>query len=429
MNHAITRSTVRCLVAAFLAACSLSNGDEAAQADEAQGTASQRVHPLLIRNDHNALIQVVVEVGQGDVHATSFTFSLRGTDDPTDIESLRLFYSGGKRSQELDAIRSGIDFSGDRHGVLVELAGSPFGTLSKPAAELTFRGDQVLRPGTKVFWLSCKLRSSANLSHKVATHCTAIETSAGKVTPRDATLGVRKRIGIALRNHYDDGVHTSRIPALATTPKDTLLCVYDMRRRKRRDLQEDIDIGLNRSTDGGQTWEPVRVIMDMGEYGELPQEQNGCSDPGIVVDQNSGEIFCAAVWMWGKPGKHQWRIYPETGWSDASDDDSEPGYEIGKSAQFLMVRSKDDGLTWTKPENMTRKLKKAAWILLAPFPQAGLTLSDGTLVMPGQGRNEKDRRFSTLIVSRDHGATWTVGSRSAIGNSVEKIARTGLWLV
>ena len=133
--------------------------------------------------------------------------------------------------------------------------------------------------------------------------------------------------------------------------------------------------------------------------------------------------------MWGKPGKHQWRIYPETGWSDASDDDSEPGYEIGKSAQFLMVRSKDDGLTWTKPENMTRKLKKAAWILLAPFPQAGLTLSDGTLVMPGQGRNEKDRRFSTLIVSRDHGATWTVGSRSAIGNSVEKIARTGLWLV
>ena len=81
MNHAITRSTVRCLVAAFLAACSLSNGDEAAQADEAQGTASQRVHPLLIRNDHNALIQVVVEVGQGDVHATSFTFSLRGTDD------------------------------------------------------------------------------------------------------------------------------------------------------------------------------------------------------------------------------------------------------------------------------------------------------------------------------------------------------------
>ena len=406
MNISITQSTIRCLVTAFLAAWSLSNGGEAARADEVQATASQRVHPVLIRNDHNALVQVVVEVGQQDVHATSFTFSLRGTDDPTDIESLRLFYSGSKGLQELDASRSGISFSGDRHGLFVEFKGSPFGTLSKPAAELTFRDDQVLQPGTNVFWLSCKLRSSANLSHKVDAHCTAVETTAGKVTPRDATPGIRKRIGIALRKHYDDGVHTSRIPALATTPKGTLLCVYDMRRRKRRDLQEDIDIGLSRSTDGGQTWEPVRVIMDMGKYGELPQEQNGCSDPGIVVDQNTGEIFCAAVWMWGKPGKHQWL-----------EDGSEPGYEIGKSGQFLMVRSKDDGLTWTQPENLTRKLKKAEWILLAPSPQGGLTLPDGTLVMPGEGRDEKDRMFSTLIVSRDHGATWTVGSPSAIGNT------------
>ena len=93
-------------------------------------------------------------------------------------------------------------------------------------------------------------------------------------------------------------------------------------------MQEDIDIGLSRSTDGGQTWEPVRVIMDMGEYGGLPQEQNGCSDPGIIVDQQTGEIFCFAVWMNGKPGKHQW-----------TDDGSEPGFEIGKSAQFMMVRS------------------------------------------------------------------------------------------
>jgi sialidase-1 len=107
-----------------------------------------------------------------------------------------------------------------------------------------------------------------------------------------------------------------------------------------RDLQEDIDIGLSRSTDGGQTWEPAQVIMDMGEYGGLPQEQNGCSDPGIIVDRESGEIFCFAVWMNGKPGKHQW-----------SDDGSEPGFEIGKAAQFMMVRSGDDGRTWSQPES------------------------------------------------------------------------------
>ncbi len=317
-----------------------------------------------------------------------------------------MFYTGDKGPQELDRVHSGTASSDDKRDLLAELTVTSFGGPSKPAAELTFRGDQVLGPGTNVFWLACKLRSTADLSHKVAAQCKAMETSQGTVTPSDATPGVRKRIGVALRRHYDDGVHTYRIPALATTPKGTLLCVYDMRRRKRRDLQEHIDIGLSRSTDGGRTWEPPRVIMDMGEYGGLPQEENGCSDPGIVVDQETGDIFCAAVWMWGKPGKHQW-----------NDDGSEPGYEIGKAAQFLMVRSKDDGRTWTKPENMTRKLKKAEWILLAPSPQQGITLRDGTLVLPGQGRDEKDRRFSTLIVSRDHGATWTVGSPSAIGNT------------
>jgi len=362
-------------------------------ATSVQATTGRRVHPVLIRNDHGALMHVVVEAGQPDVRATSFTFSLAGTDNLQDIESLRLFYSG---EQGPEGIERAVDWA----------SATPFGSSSQPAAELTFRGDQVLQQGTSVFWLACKLNPTADLSHKVAAQCTAIDTSAGSVTPSEETPGVGKRVGIALRRPNDDGVDTYRIPALATTKEGTLLCVYDMRRQKGRDLQGHIDIGLSRSTDGGRTWEPVRVIMDMGEYGRLPQEENGCSDPGIVVDQKTGEIFCAAVWMWGKPGKHQWR-----------DDGSEKGYEIGKAAQFLMVRSKDDGLTWTKPENMTRKLKKAEWILLAPSPQGGINLRDGTLVMPGQGRDEEDRIFSTLIVSRDHGATWIVGSPAAVGNT------------
>ena len=405
MNHPITLLTF-CLVVSLFAACTLPGDGQIAPEEAVQAAAAQRVHPVLIRHDHNALAQVVVEVGQDGIRTTSFTFSLGGTDDLSDIESLQLFYAGSRRMPDFDALRSGISFSEDRDSVLAEFVGNPFGTLAQPATELRFLGDQALGPGTHVFWLSCKLRPAANLTHKVDALCTAIETSAGKVVPQDTSPGVRKRIGFALRKSHQDGVHTTRIPALSTTPKGTLLSVYDLRRRKRRDLQEDIDVGLSRSTDGGQSWEPVRVIMDVGEYGGLGQEQNGVGDPGIVVDQNTGEIFCAAVWMWGKPGKHQW-----------TEDGSEPGYEIGKSAQFMMVRSKDDGLTWTKPENLTRKLKKAEWILFAPSPQSGITLRDGTLVLPGEGRDEKDRLFSTLIVSRDHGATWTVGSPSATGNN------------
>src|SRR5262249_36432789 len=155
-----------------------------------------------------------------------------------------------------------------------------------------------------VFWLSCRLKPTADLSHKVAAAVTSIATSRGKLNVTGLRGSPPRRIGIALRKHNDDGVHTYRIPSLATGPKGTLYAVYDMRRRMSRDLQEDIDTGLSRSVDGGRTWEPVRVIMDMGEYGNLPQEQNGVSDPDIIMDQKTGEVFVFAVWMWGKPGKH-----------------------------------------------------------------------------------------------------------------------------
>lgn len=341
-------------------------------------SASAPVHPVLIRNDHGPLVRVVIDVdAKQDMRVRSLAFSLAGTDDLGDLDSLALYSTGDKQ-----------DFS----------PAMQFGERANPAKEIAFRVEQKLQPGKNVFWLSCRLKDSGDLSHGIAAVCTSIETTAGKLTPQDESPGMKHRIGVALRRHNDDGVHTYRIPALTTTPKGTLLSVYDMRRRMGRDLQEDIDIGLSRSTDGGQTWASPKVIMDMGEYGGLPQEQNGCSDPGIIVDRQTGGIFCFAVWMNGKPGKHQWTA-----------DGSEPGFEIGKSAQMMMVRSQDDGLTWTKPENMTRKLKQEAWWLLAPAPQQGISLADGTLVMPVQGRDAEGVPFATIMTSRDHGRSWTVG--------------------
>lgn len=355
---------------------------------ELSAVSSQPVHPVLIRNEHGPLTRVVVHVENSiNARANSFVFTFNGTDDPGDLESLSLFSTGDKD-----------EFS----------SATRIGERATPAKEVTFHGESVLSAGKNLFWLACELKASASLSHRVAATCTSIETSIGTLTPRDASLGAKHRIGVALRKHNDDGVHTYRIPALATSAKGTLLAVYDMRRRMGRDLQEDIDIGLSRSTDGGQTWEPVRVIMDMGEFGGLPQEQNGCSDPGIIVDRQTGEIFCFAVWMNGKPGKHQW-----------TDDGSEPGFEIGKSAQFMIVRSKDDGLTWSQPENLTRKLKQESWWLFAPSPQQGIQLVDGTLVMPVQGRvgREPHATFATLMISRDHGETWTVGQPGYSGGN------------
>ena len=94
-----------------------------------------------------------------------------------------------------------------------------------------------------------------------------------------------------------------------------------------------------------------------------------------------------------------------------------PGWEIGKSSQFMMVRSSDDGVTWTKPTNMTKAWKDPNWILYAPAPQQGIVLRNGYLVMPTQGRDAEDRHFSNLLISRDHGASWSVTSPASFGNT------------
>ncbi|MFT6180346.1 MAG: hypothetical protein ACI9NQ_001047 [Paracoccaceae bacterium] len=215
------------------------------------------------------------------------------------------------------------------------------------------------------------------------------------------------RAAYPIHRQGENDCHTTRIPAIAKTNDGTLLGVYDMRYNSAKDLQEHMDIGLSRSTDGGQTWEKMRPIMDMGEFGGKPQRENGCSDPNILVDPKTGRIFVSAVWTHGKPGTHQW-----------VGKGSEPGFDIHRSSQFMVVTSDDDGKTWSKPENWTEKLKRKEWHLFAPAPGNGIAMKDGTLVMPTQGRDAKGLPFSNLTFSKDGGKTWTV-SEPARQNTTE----------
>ncbi|MBM3767797.1 MAG: hypothetical protein FJW32_20610, partial [Acidobacteria bacterium] len=182
-------------------------------------TAVHRVHPVLIRNEHNELMEFALD-GGGNLRSVTCQFRGEGALEAVEIVSMpdkRVFAS------------------------------------AKPARAVTFRGD--MPAGKGVFWLSARVKANAPLSGRVSGWCDSVTTTNGEAAIRGATPAVSRRIGVALRKHGDGGVDTYRIPALATSPKGTLLAVYDMRRRKPRDLQEDIDIGLSRSSDGGRTWE------------------------------------------------------------------------------------------------------------------------------------------------------------------------------
>jgi sialidase-1 len=280
-----------------------------------------------------------------------------------------------------------------------------FGEIAPGKNKFTIEGNMKLKSGKNFFSISVQTEEKINLNDVFSLDCSQVIFGKKKVNVSHDTKIKPLRFGFGMRQHGDDNVHTYRIPGLATTNKGTLIGVYDIRRNGGVDLQEDIDVGMHRSTDGGQSWEPMKVIMDMGEWGGLPQKENGIGDPSVLVDRSNNTIWVAAVWAHGHPGKRNW-------WA------SRPGLEPIKTSQFVLVKSEDDGLSWSEPINITKQVKTEEWYLMLQGPGKGITMKDGTLVFPAQFKDKNDMPHSTIISSKDHGKTWTCGT-GAKSNTTE----------
>lgn len=338
---------------------------------------ARSLSPVFIGREENPLLHIRVDNTTGEeITCEEFVLSDAGTTNPEGIEKVSIYFTG--LSERFDS------------SVL-------FGNTCKSGPQIIFRGRQVLKPGENHFWVSVSLNPSMRLTDEVNIHCTAAMIKGIETRLKDRISLPPAAVGYCLRKEGDDQVQAFRIPGLVYTPKGTLIAVYDIRHNNAVDLQEDIDVGVSRSLDRGQTWLPMQTAIDMGKWGGRPERENGVGDPAILVDTQTGRIWIAALWLHGHPGQRAW-------WA------SGPGITPEQTGQLVLVYSDDEGENWSRPVSITPQVKKPEWYLCFNGPGMGITTRNGTLVFAAQFKDKDQIPHSTILYSRDKGKSWHMGN-------------------
>ena len=197
----------------------------------------------------------------------------------------------------------------------------------------------------------------------------------------------------AIYQSGSEGYHTYRIPGLVVTTKGTLLAFCEGRKTGRSD-HGDLDLVLRRSTDCGKMWSKQTIVHEEGG-----SEKITIGNPCPVVDAGTG-----TVWL-----------------SFCRNND-----------RVFMTHSDDDGVSWTKPVEITKDVKDPKWGWYATGPGHGIQMTrgkhKGRLVIPcdcgdSKGWDGWDKKGRSLVIfSDDHGRSWQRGRISDRGMNECEVA-------
>ena len=184
-----------------------------------------------------------------------------------------------------------------------------------------------------------------------------------------------------------------RIPAIITAKDGSLVIASDKRKYNDIDLPEDIDIVVNRSTDGGRTWSEPTTLMEGQGVGK------GYGDCALVRTNDEGGLLAAFV---GGCGFFQGR--PEN------------------PLRTYIARSFDNGQTWTEPKDITDELYGArcpneasrTWWSAFFASGNGLLTSTGRIMFVLAVRVDEEWAACNYVVySDDNGETWQLSGRAS----------------
>ena len=185
----------------------------------------------------------------------------------------------------------------------------------------------------------------------------------------------------------EDGFHTFRIPSLITTPNNVLLAFAEARASP-KDVDQ-IKIVQKSSTDHGNTWSKLKVILDAG--------QNSYTNPCPIAVHSAKKIILNV----------QFYPYP------CRERDTLPGLSGPKVQQNFVIESTDDGNTWSNPRDITASTKRTTDVTtIASGPGIGIQIQEGSyknrLILPyNQGPWKKWKNY--VCYSDDEGQTWQMG--------------------
>jgi len=200
-----------------------------------------------------------------------------------------------------------------------------------------------------------------------------------------------------------DNVFEYRIPSIITTNKGTLIAVCDARADKPGDAPNNIDVVMKKSYDNGKTWSELIVIADF-------PGNDAAADASMVVDRQTGTIWLAYDYAVSDPQGH-----------------------LGRIIRIHLIKSDDDGNTWSSPFDLSYLTKgKDFW--LQNSPGAGL-YANGVIIIPmysamvpkgnqllASTPDLKGTQQLMLVYSEDHGKTWLLSNGVGDLNSETQLA-------
>ena len=368
--------------------------------------------PILIDRTDNVLYEMRIPAQKGDV-LNELTLQFGDEVDLSTIKSVRLFYAGTEAPSREGKHFSPVTYISRSTPGKTRQADPSYSVIqdevNTPGKTVTLSSKQPMVKGANYFWISLEVKPETSLLTKISTTLPKALIN-NKVVPMawKGKTDVR-RVGIGVRHAGDDNSAAYRIPGMVTSNNGTLLGVYDVRYNSSVDLQEMVDIGVSRSTDKGQTWEPMRIAMSFGEESGLPRSQNGVGDPSILVDEKTNTIWIIAAWTHGMGNGRAW-------WN------SMPGMTPDETAQLVLTKSTDDGKTWSKPINITSQVKNPSWYFLLQGPGRGITMQDGTLVFPIQFIDSTRVPNAGVMYSKDRGETWHIHNLARTNTTEAQVA-------